>query len=204
MPRSNTIGGKHHKKGKKNRGIQTTAEVYVDFAGQNQVYGLVKKRAGGTRIIVECSDEKERSAIIPGKMFKKVWINPGDVLLCDLNTGGDDSQCYISEKYTQKAISILKAKKEINFDVNINENNEEEENIKFIEDIGNSNKGDEEKKENLIEAIEDDTSEEEFISYNPNKQSKIVRTCAKTQKDNIEYKENELSESTESINLNNL
>lgn len=211
MPRSNTTGGKNHKKGKKNRGVQTTDAVYVDFAGQNQVYGLVKKRAGGSRIIVECSDEKERSGIIPGKMFKKVWINPGDILLCDLNVGGDDSQCYISEKYTPKAVSILRAKKEIKFDVDVDEN-EEEENIKFIDNIDSSNMDDGQNKENLIDAVNDDSSEEEFISYNPNKQKKIIKTCAKTQKNVIECKENEneidnltdSDDSADSINLGDL
>jgi translation initiation factor 1A len=118
MPKSNTRGGKKHKRGKKNRGNDTdNHKGKVNYATDNQVYALVKKRYGGRRIDVECSDGKNRSAIIPGKMWKRVWMNPDDVLLCDLDATGDDAECYILQKYTPKEISILKAQGKITFDV---------------------------------------------------------------------------------------
>jgi translation initiation factor 1A len=127
MARSNLIGGKKHKKGKKNKGIVKTNKK-METANKDQVYALVKKKVGGSRLQVLCSDTKERSAIIPGKFFKKIWINVGDVLLCDTNVSQDDSLCYIVQKYTIKEANKLKELGEISFEVAAEEVNE---NLKF-------------------------------------------------------------------------
>lgn len=118
MPKSNAQGGKKHKRYKKKK--DNDQDVYkgkVNYATDGQIYALVKKRYGGRRIDVECSDGKNRSAIIPGKMWKKVWMNPDDVILCDLDATGDDSECYILQKYTPKEISILKSQNKISFEI---------------------------------------------------------------------------------------
>lgn len=117
MPRSNIHGGKHHKKGKKTRTVSEQQTSILTYAGQNQVYAYAIKRLGGSRILVECSDGKERSAIIPGRFFKKVWINPNDVLLCELSIGSNDSTCHIIHKYTLRDANVLKSQGKINFDV---------------------------------------------------------------------------------------
>ena len=117
MTKSNIRGGKHHKKGKKHRAPTQQQNHTVEYAIQNQVYALASKREGGSRIGVECSDGKSRSAIIPGKFFRRVWINPGDVLLCELNVSNDDSVCYILHKYTLKDANVLKSQGKINFDI---------------------------------------------------------------------------------------
>jgi translation initiation factor 1A len=132
MPRSNLTGGKHHKRGKKKRTLPATASNNkVELAGENQVYALVKAKMGGTRLRVECSDGKERSASIPGKFFKKVWMNAGDIILCDLNVGSDDSFCYIVHKYTPKDANMLKSQGHITFDVL--EDKEENNSFKFVD-----------------------------------------------------------------------
>jgi initiation factor 1A len=117
MPRSNTIGGKHHKKGKKHRIVDNPNASHIETASANQVYALVKGRSGGSRLNVECSDNKNRSALIPGKFFKKKWMNPGDILLCDLNPSGDDNTCYVLHVYNNKEAHVLKNQGKFNFDV---------------------------------------------------------------------------------------
>jgi len=117
MPKSNIRGGKGHKKFKKRRNTQDGDKGKINYADEGQVYGLVKKRVGGKRLQVECSDGKERSAIIPGNMRKRVWMNPNDVVLCDLESIGVDDVCSICQKYTPKEISILKREGKIEFDV---------------------------------------------------------------------------------------
>ena len=136
MPRSNLTGGKHHKKGKKHRGIiNTPLNTKVIYAKQNQVYTIVKKKLGGSRLLVACSDGKDRSAIIPGKFFKKIWMNLGDILLCDLNMARDDSICYVIHKYNENDAKILKSQNLINFIPINEENNEDEYQLKDIEVI---------------------------------------------------------------------
>ena len=117
----NTKGGKHHKKQKRNKGpIEDGKIVYAD---EQHVYASVLKKVGGSRIMVACSDTKERSGLIPGKFFKRVWLNIGDILLCQLNLE-DDSQCYIVHKYSNKHANMLKAQGKITFDVNGEEDND--------------------------------------------------------------------------------
>lgn len=128
----NTTGGKQHKKAKKHRVVPNqNSDSQVTMADTNQVYALVKKKAGGSRIIVECSDNKERSAIIPGRFFKKLWFNPGDILLCSLDIEGDDSICHIEHKYTSKDANTLKFQGKMSFDVM--DDKKENKGFKFIE-----------------------------------------------------------------------
>lgn len=169
MTKSNIRGGKHHKKGKKRRdGPTQQNNSMVAYAANNQIYASVLKRLGGSRLSVECSDGKNRSAIIPGKFFKRVWINEGDVLLCEFTIGNQDEDCYILLKYSTKDANVLKSQGKINFD--ISEETEDsgykftDENIvpqqRFIPDI-NSLGVDENKlgdldKDNTIENDDDD------------------------------------------------
>lgn len=115
MPKSNVRGGKHHKKGKKKR-VEPSSNILI-LAQEGQIYCYVKKKIGGSRILVDCSDGKSRSAVIPGKFFRKIWLNPGDVLLCELNVNNDDTICYVSHKYTPRDASNLKKQGLIDFDV---------------------------------------------------------------------------------------
>lgn len=148
MPGSNTTGGKHHKKGKKNKGPSNlNNDNKIEFAGANQVYSIVKKKIGGKRIVLECSDGKERSGMIPGKLFKKVWLNVGDILLCELDIGSDDSRCHILSKYSAKDANVLKSQGKITFDITeeqqnevsfkFGETNQESKNLNNMPDIAN-------------------------------------------------------------------
>ena len=116
MHKSNLTGGKHHKKGKKKKPINNI-EQKLETANSTQVYAIAKKKLGGRRLEIECSDTKIRSAIIPGKLYKKIWINIGDIILCDLNIGGVDDICYITHKYNPKDANILKRQGLINFEI---------------------------------------------------------------------------------------
>ena len=115
MPK-NLTGGKRHK-GKKNKPIVPQDDAKIEYAGDNQFYACVKKKVGGQRLIVTCSDDKERSAVIPGKFFKRVWMNVGDIVLCNANTDGKDENCFIVYKYNNREASTLKSQGKIQFDV---------------------------------------------------------------------------------------
>lgn len=123
MPK-NLTGGKNAKRGKRKVKIGTGEETNLELAGKNQIYALVRKKLGGSRLLVMCSDKKERSARIPGKFFKKVWMNVGDIVLCNLNPDLTDSECYIVYKYSNKEAHHLRTEGKISF--------EEEENDDFF------------------------------------------------------------------------
>lgn len=156
----NTTGGKNHKKYKKGGNHPPKQDAQIVLADKFQVYGCVKKKVGGSRILVECSDKKDRSGIIPGRFFKKLWFNPGDILLCSLDQEGDDSICHIEHKYSVKDANSLKYQGLISFDIN---EKEEQKGFKFID----AKKNEEANKE-LSGSMSDDLD----MPANPNRGTK--------------------------------
>lgn len=126
MPK-NKKGGKKFKRGKKNVEDSNMPST-TRFAEEGQVYAQIKKRMGGSRLEVECSDSKVRSAIIPGRFKKRVWMNPGDVILVSIEDTSEDNLCYIEHKYKPGDISVLKIKGLITFE-------EEEDAYEFGDDM---------------------------------------------------------------------
>lgn len=105
MPK-NLLGGKKAKRGKNHVQAVSSSKKLV-LAEDGQVYCKVLKKQGGSRLLVSCSDGEERSAIIPGRFRKKVWMNPDDYVLCELNATGNDDECYIIHKYSPADVSRL-------------------------------------------------------------------------------------------------
>ena len=116
MPK-NITGGSHHKHQKNRRDQGDQVDTRLEYANNKQVYAVVKKKPGGSRLVVQCSDDRERSAVIPGKFFKKVWMNVGDIVLCNLNPGSDDTECFIVYKYNKKEAKSLRDQGRIQFEL---------------------------------------------------------------------------------------
>ncbi len=56
----------------------------------NQLIGVVTKALGASNFAVMCSDKKERTCIIPGRLKRRFWIKEGDtVLVVPWETQGD-------------------------------------------------------------------------------------------------------------------
>ncbi len=49
--------------------------------GPGDVYGVVVKLLGYDRALVKCQDGHERLCRIRGKLKRRIWIRPGDVVL---------------------------------------------------------------------------------------------------------------------------
>jgi len=114
MPK-NQRGGRKHKRGKK-RPQDNNSRKNVELAENGQEYAKVLARLGGSRLEVECTDGKKRQAIIPGKFKRRIWMNPGDILLVSVDAVGDDSVCAVDRKYNYKEIVILRQKGLIKFE----------------------------------------------------------------------------------------
>jgi len=50
---------------------------------ENEVFAEVTEMLGANRIAVRCADGTERTARIPGRMQKRVWIREGDIVLVE-------------------------------------------------------------------------------------------------------------------------
>ncbi len=76
----NVRGGKGYKRG--GRGRQNkTINLDVDINDGLHFYAIVLGKVGEKRIDVKLSNGERVQAIIPGKMYKKVWLNKDDMII---------------------------------------------------------------------------------------------------------------------------
>lgn len=50
---------------------------------EGELFAVVTNMLGANRVKVRCMDGKERTARIPGRMQKRIWIREDDVVLVD-------------------------------------------------------------------------------------------------------------------------
>ncbi len=73
-----------------------------------EVLGIIEERHGGNKMKVSCLDGKQRNCRVPGRLKRKLWLRPGDVVIIepwelDAETRGD-----IIFKYRPNQIAWLR------------------------------------------------------------------------------------------------
>jgi len=48
-----------------------------------EVIGVIEERLGGNKMKVNCLDGKTRNSRVPGRLKRKLWLRPGDVVLIE-------------------------------------------------------------------------------------------------------------------------
>ena len=43
--------------------------------------GIIEQRLGGNKMLVNCLDGKTRNCRVPGRLKRKLWLRPGDVVI---------------------------------------------------------------------------------------------------------------------------
>ena len=74
-----------------------------------QVLGVVDQRLGGSRMKVNCFDNKQRVCRIPGRLKRKLWVREGNIILVkpwEL----DDEKGDIIFQYNPTAVQWLRKK----------------------------------------------------------------------------------------------
>ena len=79
MPKNKGAGGKNFKKAKKSTGETDVRELV--FKEEGQEYGQITKMLGGSKVEVHCIDDVKRTCFIRNKIYKKVWLTTGDIVL---------------------------------------------------------------------------------------------------------------------------
>ena len=74
-----------------------------------EVIGIIEQRLGGNKMMVGCLDGKSRNCRVPGRLRRKLWLRPGDVVIIepwelDKNRGD------VIFKYRKTQIDWLKKK----------------------------------------------------------------------------------------------
>ncbi|MFA5020006.1 MAG: translation initiation factor eIF-1A [Candidatus Pacearchaeota archaeon] len=76
---------------------------------RGEVIGLIDQRVGGSRMIVKCSDGKERNCKVPGRLRRDLWIREGDYVIIH-PWEFDDSKGDILFKFRPSDVSVLRGK----------------------------------------------------------------------------------------------
>lgn len=48
-----------------------------------QIIGIVEERHGGNKMKISCLDGKERNCRVPGRLRRKLWLRPGDIVMIE-------------------------------------------------------------------------------------------------------------------------
>ena len=111
----NLKGGKNYKKAK---GGGDDGPAFVE-RGADQFYGRVIKNLGNCNMIVYCGDNKRRFCHIRGAIRKRLWMNPGDVVLVSVRDfekveAGEMERGDIITKYDTRHYGKLKKMADFN------------------------------------------------------------------------------------------
>jgi len=79
----------------------------------DEVFATVTDMLGANRVSVRCADGVERTARIPGKMQKRVWIREDDVVLVD-PWDWQDEKADITYRYEKQDAEQLREEGHIN------------------------------------------------------------------------------------------
>jgi|TARA_B100001971_G_scaffold187244_1_gene187801 translation initiation factor 1A len=76
----------------------------------NQTLGLLDERLGASRTRVKCLDGKTRICRIPGRLKRRLWVRPGDIVLVQPWELGGDEKGDIIFKYRPAQKDFLQRK----------------------------------------------------------------------------------------------
>ena len=75
-----------------------------------QTFGILEQRLGGSRLRVRCLDGKNRVCRIPGKLKRRLWVRPGDIVIVEPWEFGGDEKGDVVFKYTKPQAEFLRRK----------------------------------------------------------------------------------------------
>lgn len=72
-----------------------------------EVMGVVEERVGGNKMMISCMDGKTRNCRVPGRLKRRLWLRPGDVVIVE-PWELDKDKADIIFKYTPNQVNWLK------------------------------------------------------------------------------------------------
>ena len=97
---------KSYKK-QKEQEVQPTKITRVPLPKGRQIIGIIEQRYGGNKMKVNCLDDKERNCRVPGRLRRKLWLRPNDVVIVE-PWELDNSKADILLKYNPGQVQWLK------------------------------------------------------------------------------------------------
>ncbi|MFH2028278.1 MAG: translation initiation factor eIF-1A [Nanoarchaeota archaeon] len=75
-----------------------------------EVFGVLEKRLGGSRMEIRCLDGKKRICRIPGRLKRRLWVREGDIVIVEPWEYSGEERGDLVYKYTKSQIEFLKRK----------------------------------------------------------------------------------------------
>ena len=75
-----------------------------------QVLAILEQRLGASRMRVRCLDGKTRICRIPGRLKRRLWVRPGDIIIVEPWEFSGDEKGDVLLKYTPTQVAFLKRK----------------------------------------------------------------------------------------------
>ena len=75
-----------------------------------QTFGLLEQRLGASRVRVRCFDGKTRICRIPGRLKRRLWVRPGDLIIVEPWEYSGEEKGDVLYKYSKAQIEYLKRK----------------------------------------------------------------------------------------------
>ena len=100
---------KSYKKQKEQQGEEPKI-VRVKLPRGKEVLGIVEQRVGANKMFVACLDGKTRNCRVPGRLRRKLWLRPGDVVIIDPWELDGETKGDVVFKYRPVQVNWLKKK----------------------------------------------------------------------------------------------
>ncbi|RLG19460.1 translation initiation factor eIF-1A [Candidatus Micrarchaeota archaeon] len=84
--------------------------VKVRIPKEGEILGEVIDIMGGSRVLVQCNDGKERLCRIPGKIRRFIWVREGDVVVVEPWDIDGDKKGDVKWRYTRLQADWLRKK----------------------------------------------------------------------------------------------
>jgi translation initiation factor 1A len=93
---------------KKKKGQQEEEVITrVKLPRGREVMGMVEERLGGNKMMVNCFDEKSRNCRVPGRLRRKLWLRPNDIVIIE-PWELDDTKGDVLFKYRPNQVAWLR------------------------------------------------------------------------------------------------
>ena len=89
---------------------QPEQKIRVPLPRGKEVLGIIEQRHGGNKMKVACLDGKERNCRVPGRLRRKLWLRPNDIVII-VPWELDDSRGDVLLKYKPVQVAWLKRNK---------------------------------------------------------------------------------------------
>jgi len=84
--------------------------IKIRVPREGEILGEVIGIMGGSRVLVNCSDKKERLCRIPGKIRRFIWVREGDVVVVEPWEIAGDKKGDVKWRYTKVQADWLRKK----------------------------------------------------------------------------------------------